>query len=621
LLALIHPSTIEWPARLDVLNAALVALENAPAGSGTFDLVVVLDSQGEPKSKHDCNAKAVSMLRPEGDPGPGLGGKNNPLWCDSKQLLAGAGVPFVIANGGKGPPGGFPRAVGSAKAAALRAASLAREAASPDGVKAQQLHLRTMWATAAYYARDYGYAHLILAASPTLLSSGAVTMLARAAASWEEATSSSSSLKQSALQRSLRRAVIVPVLEGDNQNDASGFKPGDGQGKQHENYGIGLAAHHPNLLESTEQLQQEQSSHGRGLLAFAQHPLSYERTATALRTAARGIGGGGGQDAWFGFGLSSLKVLRHTVEECPPSSPAAGGGTTAPSNHASQARAEAGLKAAGLVAGVSVDTALALIAQASSAQSSTPPQLPLDDCAALKAIGVDLLAHSVAYAVSFSPRGGGSSSTMGGATSAASGSSANGLLRNDPTPYAAALSIHKSPNGGDEDAGADAVSKQQPPSLQFNQAPFLDGEKEPLDLTGKAAKAAEGSTGGSSRGRSHGLSRSRTLIVATCAGVWPRTLSLLVSLESNTRDDFDFLLAVTPRGDDASDAFARTAGIATFVQPEAVGLTNLWNLVSVLSRRGWISKRTGELKKKKRVLDRRMFLDNSKLLFLNNAIN
>ena len=57
LLALIHPSTIAWPARLDTIVAALLALENAPAGAGAYDLVVVLDSKGEAKSKHDCNAK------------------------------------------------------------------------------------------------------------------------------------------------------------------------------------------------------------------------------------------------------------------------------------------------------------------------------------------------------------------------------------------------------------------------------------------------------------------------------------------------------------------------------------------------------------------------------------
>ena len=36
---------------------------------------------------------------------------------------------------------------------------------------------------------------------------------------------------------------------------------------------------------------------------------------------------------------------------------------------------------------------------------------------------------------------------------------------------------------------------------------------------------------------------------------------------------------MTPRDDDASDAFARAGGIATLVQPSAVGLTDLWNRV------------------------------------------
>ena len=72
---------------------------------------------------------------------------------------------------------------------------------------------------------------------------------------------------------------------------------------------------------------------------------------------------------------------------------------------------------------------------------------------------------------------------------------------------------------------------------------------------------------------------SDTLVVATCAGVWYRTLSLILSLEASHKDDFDFMLAVTPRGKDQSDEFTRAAGIATIVQPKAVGLTDLWNQV------------------------------------------
>ena len=46
LLALVLPSTVEWPARLDVAVAALVALETSSVGlGGPFDVVVVLDSE------------------------------------------------------------------------------------------------------------------------------------------------------------------------------------------------------------------------------------------------------------------------------------------------------------------------------------------------------------------------------------------------------------------------------------------------------------------------------------------------------------------------------------------------------------------------------------------------
>jgi hypothetical protein len=50
---------------------------------------------------------------------------------------------------------------------------------------------------------------------------------------------------------------------------------------------------------------------------------------------------------------------------------------------------------------------------------------------------------------------------------------------------------------------------------------------------------------------------SRNLVVATCAGVWQRSFSLLLSLEGCRRDNFDFVLAVTPRDDDTSDEYAR----------------------------------------------------------------
>ena len=126
LLALIHPSTIAWPQRLDVAVAALVALETGDSAAGGFDVVVVLDTEGEPRSKHDCNAKATPMLAPVGTVGPGLNGGGK-LLCDAKQLLDQAAVPSVVVRhldrhhgggkgGNKGGLGG-----GSSDKAALRA--------------------------------------------------------------------------------------------------------------------------------------------------------------------------------------------------------------------------------------------------------------------------------------------------------------------------------------------------------------------------------------------------------------------------------------------------------------------------------------------------------------------
>ena len=145
--------------------------------------------------------------------------------------------------------------------------------------------------------------------------------------------------------------------------------------------------------------------------------------------------------------------------------------------------------------------------------------LMLESGGSLSAGGVVSFVLPSAFAVARAPLGEG-----GGVDMNSRKANINGLLKNDAAPFQAAL-----------------AHRQQP-------------------------------TGGSSR-------RSPTLVVATCAGVWPRTLSLILSLEGSQADDFDFMLAVTPRDNDQSDAFTRAAGIPTLVQPKPIGLTDLWNLV------------------------------------------
>lgn len=51
------------------------------AAAGVFDVVVVVDSEGEPRAKQECNAKAGALLRPL----PLPDGKH--FLCDSAQLL------------------------------------------------------------------------------------------------------------------------------------------------------------------------------------------------------------------------------------------------------------------------------------------------------------------------------------------------------------------------------------------------------------------------------------------------------------------------------------------------------------------------------------------------------
>jgi len=73
--------------------------------------------------------------------------------------------------------------------------------------------------------------------------------------------------------------------------------------------------------------------------------------------------------------------------------------------------------------------------------------------------------------------------------------------------------------------------------------------------------------------------RSPVLLAVTCAGVWPRTLTALLSLEGHTRDSFDVIVAVTPRGKDKTADFLESARIEVLRQGEANGLTDLWNKV------------------------------------------
>jgi hypothetical protein len=86
--------------------------------------------------------------------------------------------------------------------------------------------------------------------------------------------------------------------------------------------------------------------------------------------------------------------------------------------------------------------------------------------------------------------------------------------------------------------------------------------------------------------------QSKTLFAVTCAGIWHRTLSMLLSLEvgeakiheqtwtPTSTTSFDFLLAVTPRDEDSSFEFVKSAGMNALLQPRPIGLTNLWNLVT-----------------------------------------
>ena len=74
----------------------------------------------------------------------------------------------------------------------------------------------------------------------------------------------------------------------------------------------------------------------------------------------------------------------------------------------------------------------------------------------------------------------------------------------------------------------------------------------------------------------HGGPRNRALVVVTCSSVRRKTVQALVSLEA-TRDAFDLLVAVSPFPGDDSAAYAAAAGLSVLLQPEPLGLTDLWN--------------------------------------------
>ena len=190
LLCLLHPSSIGWPARLDVLVTALTALESSAntgkhAGregySDSFDLVVVVDSPGEYRTRHECNAKATAMMQPIQ-----VGG--NQFICDSAQFLEAGSIPFIISHS-------------DAHSSHLQGSDRRRGPLSPSANGGESLanHLGVMRAAAVRYAERNGYAHLVLASSASLIASDTVTQLSNAVAEQEAA-------------RSGGMALVTPVL-------------------------------------------------------------------------------------------------------------------------------------------------------------------------------------------------------------------------------------------------------------------------------------------------------------------------------------------------------------------------------------------------------------------------
>lgn len=102
LLAIIHPSSVGWPARLYILDTVLISLDSSlntvEDSNAKFDLLIVLDSSGEPRSKHDCNAKSAAMLIPTAAGRASDGKSSNRFLCDSKQFLEYSSIPFIISR-------------------------------------------------------------------------------------------------------------------------------------------------------------------------------------------------------------------------------------------------------------------------------------------------------------------------------------------------------------------------------------------------------------------------------------------------------------------------------------------------------------------------------------------
>ena len=441
---------------------------------------------------------------------------------------------------------------------------------------------RPLWFKALQHAQTHGHTHLVVLLSSTLVPSAVVSQLAAAAQN--------------------TGGGVMPTF------DAGAFPLHPGRGalsEQSDDEAKSLqvwVGAHPAEARATAMAAGDDTDH---LRAFMHHPLNYQRAASAIGAAQKAASavaapseGDHHSHSHSHHGhkhqTSALFGQPRRIEDPSESGNAEGN----KQNSGSHGSSSSSTPSAHFCTHAQFMTlAAAMPVEAWALLESRPGELWLDDCAVL-------------YRALHAPP---SSQAKHAAAAAAAAAAAMASASNDPI------------GGGGSSLGGlgglwvhhGAYLVARPPYRAVSLL-LQRGFGTALGLTSGKDQGNGGATPEASSILQPMPRRSDTLVAITCAGVWPRTFSALLSLEATSayhegghrgnggsrrrrlsvHEDgssdqstgnaaFDLMLAVTPRGDDASAEAVGSAGIPSITQ-EVVkegesqgtkGLTDLWNSV------------------------------------------
>ena len=534
LLALIHSSEVPWPARLEVLNNALVTLEGSLLnGEGNFDLVVVLDSNGQLMRKNECRNRKVTLVHttPVEASGKEL--------CDSLQLVQETGLPYAVAKAEqtahrRGGGGGYVGVDGDTSGVS---GSTGVPAQGSRRLKVGQGHVhpaedpklgpgeatsawpaskyRILWAAAARYAERNDYKHLVVAVSSSLIPSTTIARLAAASAA--------------------SGGAVIPVFDRRAWPPSKGQRSDSGFKIESPHVFVGS---HPDEAPATQFSGGSGESVGttEGLRQYMEHPLNYERASNVIDAAqvAAAHSHLGAKVVGPGLAFGQPRRVAEDSSFC-------GYQSMLP-----------------LVVAMPLDTWKSL--------EEKPGEISLDDCDVVKrnlAARGGLWVHHGAYIVSRPPH------------------RAISLLLNEVGPVGSAASWHPPASATtDTMAPPDVAPLHQGPRHAKTLVTFTCAGVWSRTLSAflsleasaavTAARVLSGSVGREHGHHNHHRDGGRRRLSHT-----PQEARNGIALESG----FDIMLAVTPRDGDTSEGFARAAGVPVLVQPYARGLTDLWNLV------------------------------------------